>query len=85
MIIKKDFWVRAKLAIIVNTFTDIGLFKKYVCRAGGGALKSELKRTVGGGSSLSVRSLCDKNCQVFKRQTKFFLINCLAVANCFLF
>ena len=45
----------------------------------------ELKRTGGGGSSLSVRSLCEKNCPIFKQQAESFLISCLAVANFFSF
>ena len=35
-------------------------------RGEGGSLKSERKRTGGGGSSLSVRSLCEKNCLIFQ-------------------
>ena len=61
----------------------------------GGSLKRELKRTEergegrkggggGGVSSLSVCSLCEKNCLIFKHQAEFFLITCLAVAKCFL-
>ena len=61
------------------------------CRGGGGggegeSLKSELKRTRGGGgSSLSVLSLCEKNCQIFKQQADFLFISCLIVPKCFLF
>ena len=73
----------------------MGSFKKYVGRAGrggrrggrgggGGVLKKRTKTNRGGGSSLSVRSLCEKNCLIFKQQAEFFLISCLAVAKCFL-
>ena len=55
-----------------------GSFKKYVR-----SLKSELKQTGGGGSSLSVRSLCEKNYVIFTQQAKFSQISCLAVAKCF--
>ena len=50
---------------------------------GSGSLKNERKQTAGGGSSLSVRSLCEKNCLIFQCQTEFFLISCLAVAESF--
>ena len=68
----------------------MGSFKKYTRHVGGGEgggweLKSKLKRTGGGVSSLSVHSLCEKNCLIFKEQAEFFLIGCLAVAKCFLF
>ena len=36
-------------------------------------------------SSISVCSLCEKNCLIYKQQTEFFLINCLGVAKYFLF
>ena len=49
---------------LMNTMTYwVGAFKKYVCCAGGrGFLKSKQKQTREAGSSLSVRSLCEKNC-----------------------
>ena len=37
----------------------------------------------GGGSSLSVRSFCEKNCLIFKQEAEFSLISCLVVAKCF--
>ena len=72
-------------------------FKKYVRRAGevvvggggrggGGILKKRTKTNTGrGGSSLSVLSLCEKNCQIFKQQADFLFISCLIVPKCFLF
>ena len=48
------------------------------------SLKSELNRTGGGRSSLSLSALW-KNCLIFKQQTEFFLISFFAVAKYFLF
>ena len=64
-----------------------GSFKKYVRGAGGGLVVKKRTKTNRGkrGLSLSVRSLCEKNCLIFKQQAEFFLLSCLAVAKCFLF
>ena len=49
---------------------------------GGWVLKKQAKMmNRGRGSSLSVQSLCEKNCLIFKQQTEFFLISCVAVAS----
>ena len=74
--------VRHRLRIVL--FHRKGSFKKYVCRAVG-VLKKRTKTNRGRGSSLSVRSLCEKNCLILKQQAEFFLISCLAVAKCFCF
>ena len=63
----------------------------FVMQGGGASLKSELKQTrgkgmgAGGGSNLSLRSLCEKNWLLFEQQAEFFLIGCLAVPKCVLF
>ena len=48
-------------------------------------IEKRTKTNRGRGSSLSVRSLCEKNCLILKQQAEFFLISCLAVAKCFCF
>ena len=80
--------IRKKIVVIITV--NRGSFRKYVCRAGGrGVLKKRTKTDKGegdgGGSNLSVRSLCEKNWLLFEQQAEFFLIGCLAVPKCVLF